>query len=80
MYKIISEIPTDYVLVTNSNDVADIKNLYGMEQEWADYDGMFVLFDDSGADYKDIYGFIGIIPRLDKPVYLLVHNGRAITK
>lgn len=42
------------------------------DQFWAqDYQGLFVLLDDSGADYLAVWGFSGSIPWLEESLDLL---------
>lgn len=68
----ISQIPDDFILVTDSQDVAPINDyLLGMKDYTKDdlYDSYFVKIGD--GDYEEIYGFYGIVPVLNKNCYKL---------
>lgn len=42
---------------------------------WAqDYHGLFVLLDDSGADYLAVWGYVGSVPYVDKSLELLWYD------
>jgi len=56
----------DLHLVTDSQDVNAIKNYFGNKPS-VDYDSFLVKIEN--GEYKEVYGFDGTIPRLDKPVF-----------
>jgi len=57
----------DLSLVTDSQDVEGIKDLYGNDKELEEFDGFFVKVGE--GEYTELYGFHGITPYLKKPVY-----------
>lgn len=64
-YQTIADIPADYQLVTDSQDVEAIKNSFGAEASGCG--SFFVKVGD--GDYESVYGFCGIVPTLTKHVY-----------
>jgi len=67
---LISQLPQDegLQLVTDSQDVDNIKEYLGGIGN--DYDSFFVRVED--GDFVEVYGFYGIVPRLDRTCYKLI--------
>jgi hypothetical protein len=61
----VSEFDENYVLITNSQDIKEIKELVAPFAE--DYDGFFAIIED--GDYKEIWGFEGTVPFTWKTAY-----------
>ena len=57
----------DLVLLTDSQDVAEIKNYFGNKPAVQEFDGFFVKVEE--GDFAEVYGFHGIIPVLEKSVW-----------
>ena len=68
----ISEISEQFYLITDTFEVAKIQNDLHLDMQ--DCDGLFVKLDIEGSDYEIVYGFEGIIPKLDKDIFLLFPN------
>ena len=60
----------DLQLVTDSQDVQDIKDYFGNAPAVEDYDGFFVKVGDGELD--EVYAFVGSIPVLNKPIFEIV--------
>jgi len=65
----ISDLCEAYVLITDSCEAAAIRDFLGVDMQGCD--SLFVRLDADGSDYDMVYGFEGIVPRLDKPLVLL---------
>jgi len=62
----------DFILVTDSQDVAEIKDYFGLpKSQWRDsldeFDGFFVKTKD--GDYHKVFGFHGNVPYNWKSLY-----------
>jgi hypothetical protein len=78
----------DAVLVTTDHDVLAILCSIGYlpselecDPGWvnSDYSTLFVLLDESGADYSHVWGLSwGTIPHLDRPVDLIWKNHKLL--
>ncbi len=55
----------EFALVTDSQDVAALREL--LRPVAGDFDGCFVHARD--GEYVEVYGFCGVVPALDKPLY-----------
>jgi len=60
---------SDLILVTDSQDVAEVKNYFGDRPAIKEFDGFFVKIGD--GDFDEVYGFHGIVPNLEKTVWLI---------
>jgi len=60
---------SDLILVTDSQDVAEAKNYFGDRPAIKEFDGFFVKIGD--GDFDEVYGFHGIVPNLEKTVWLI---------
>jgi len=58
---------TDYELLTDSQDVAAVRDYFGNPPELADFGGFFVWAVD--GEYRLVLGFDGIIPYVSKTLY-----------
>lgn len=67
-----------YLVVSDSQDVALIKENFGNDEQVNEFDSFLVKYGD--GDYEDVLGFWGIIPRLEKRVSRieLVHEASKI--
>ena len=62
---IIQDIPGDFELITDSQEVKAIANICGWFIEYRrDFDSLFVKQTDCG--FEKAYGFLGVIPILTK--------------
>lgn len=59
----------DIVLITDSQNVRELREFLTFEENLIskDLDGFFVVVKD--GEYREVYGFSGIVPYLQKPVY-----------
>lgn len=57
----------DLTLLTDSQDVAEIKNYFGDRPAIKEFDGFFVKVGE--GDIDEIYGFHGIVPNLGKTIW-----------
>lgn len=62
----IKDIPDDFILITDSQDVKPIIEYLGIDDKFHGVDSFFVRIEN--GDYTDVYGFSGIVPNLDKTV------------
>jgi hypothetical protein len=65
----ISELSEQFYLISDSCEVAEIQNDLSLDMQGCD--SLFVKLDKDGSDYEPVYGFEGIIPKLDKEISLL---------
>jgi len=61
----------------------DYEDEYNNPDAWdkfyaQDYHGLFVLLDDSGADYRAVWGYSGSVPYLEKSLDLLWFEGNLV--
>ena len=68
----IGELCEDFLLITDSCQVAETQDFLGLDIQGCD--SLFVRLDADGSDYDTVYGFEGIVPRLDKRLVLLYGN------
>lgn len=68
--RIVANLP-HLQFVNNSQDVAAIKEHIGKDAD--DYDSFFIAIKD--GDYTEVWGMVGIVPRLSKLVSRLIPNG-----
>lgn len=62
---IIQDIPDGFKLITDSQEVEAMANIFGWFVEYhSEFDSLFVNQTDGGID--KVYGFIGIVPLLTK--------------
>ena len=59
----VAEIPDDYTFVVDVQDIGPIRDRFDPD---AEYDTYFVQVQD--GDYAAVYGIMGIVPSLSKPV------------
>jgi hypothetical protein len=64
MVTCIRNIPEDYQLVTDSQDVKAVLESMGQPDLYEDYQGLFVKVGD--GEYESVYAFCGIVPYLSK--------------
>ncbi|MBA7554071.1 hypothetical protein ES705_46683 [subsurface metagenome] len=57
----------DLILVTDSQDVSEIKNYFGDRAAVKEFDAFFVKVGE--GDFVEVYGFHGIVPNLEKTVW-----------
>jgi len=57
----------DLILVTDSQDVGEIKNYFGDRPAIKEFDGFFVKVGE--GDFEEVYGFHGIVPNLEKSLF-----------
>lgn len=57
----------DLMLLTDSQDVEEIKNYFGNRPAIKEFDGFFVKIEE--GDFDEVYGFHGIVPNLEKSVW-----------
>ncbi len=69
-YKTVADIPDDFELVTNSQDVRAVAEMIGKKLP-AGHAGLFVKLGE--GEYIEAYSFPGEIPWLDKPVKKLLN-------
>ncbi|MDO8302246.1 MAG: hypothetical protein Q7T18_03300 [Sedimentisphaerales bacterium] len=65
----ISELSEQFLLITDSCQVAEIRNDLHLDMQ--ECDSLFVELDNDGSDYEVVYGFKGIVPNSDKELALL---------
>jgi len=68
----IGELSEQFCLITDSCQVAEIRNDLHLDMQ--ECDSLFVQLDNDGSDYEIVYGFEGIVPTLDKELALLFHG------
>lgn len=68
-YNYVSDIPEEYELVDNSQDIFDVLESIGMSSEIDEYGGLFVLVGD--GEYDIVYGCASSVAWLDSRVDLL---------
>ena len=68
---VVRNIPHDdsIIFVSDSQDVDAVKDHIGLADEY-DYDSFFVVV--ANGDYTAVWGMVGIVPYLTKPVYRLL--------
>ena len=59
----------DLVLLTDSQDVVEIKTYFGNRSAVQEFDGFFVKVEE--GDFAEVYGFHGIVPVLEKSVWMI---------
>lgn len=59
----------DLQLITDSQDVQAVKENIGMAAALEEFDGLFVNV--SEGEYKEIYGFHGTVPTLEKDLFCI---------
>lgn len=64
--RVVRNLGPRFHFVSIQQDVEVIKEMLGAPAQG--YDSFFALPDDSGADYSEVWGMCGIVPRLDKLV------------
>ncbi len=57
----------EFSLVTLSQDVESVKEMFGNRQAVKEFDGFLVKEED--GDYSEVYGFTGSVPYNNKTVY-----------
>lgn len=57
----------DLTLVTDSQDVEEIKEYFGKRPAVKEFDGFFVKIDK--GDFVEVYGFHGIVPNVEKSLF-----------
>ena len=67
----VRDMPADAFLLTDSQDIASSLELIGQPGDARYYGCLFVILDDSTADYKAVYGCPSNAPRPDAPLDLL---------
>ena len=67
----VRDMPEDAFLLTDSQDIASSLELIGQASDARYYGCLFVVLDESSADYAAVYGTPASTPRLDAPVDLL---------
>ena len=68
--KTVSEIGDDFDFVTDSQDVEAVKDFVGEDPQISldKYDAFFVLLNDAGDDYDEVWGMEGTVPDNGKTV------------
>ena len=69
----IAELSKQFFLITDSCQVAEIRDALHLDMQ--ECDSLFVQLDNDSSDYEVVYGFEGIVPNLDKELTLLFHDG-----
>lgn len=65
-YDTVDQIPSDYLLITDSQDISTTLESIGYEGDYGDYGCLFVLVGD--GDYDSVYGCESSVPRLGESV------------
>lgn len=65
----LEKLEPDLQLVSDSQDVNEIKSYIGNFKRLEPFDSFFVKIED--GDYSEIYGFTGIVPYSTTLVYLI---------
>ena len=67
---VIKDIGSEYKLITDSQEVAELSRMLGIT-DLQGCSGVFVKLSDKGDSIEAVYGFEGIVPKLNKPVIQL---------
>lgn len=65
----VSELSEQFHLINDSFQVAELRDFLRLDMN--ECESVFVKLDKDGCDYEIVYGYEGIVPLLDKPLFLL---------
>jgi hypothetical protein len=66
----VAEIGDEFDFVSDSQDVEAVKEYVGDDPQIPldKYNSFFIRLNDAGDDYEEVWGMVGIVPNMDKPV------------